>query len=118
MRILAKLALLTASFLLTLQMLAAGTPAKSKRAPVNPEVEFTKTVQPFIASNCLACTHAQQKMANLDLQQFTTIDSVRSNLKVWKKVAFRIRVGEMPPKPIPRPKPAVQKAVVNWVTEE
>jgi hypothetical protein len=99
-------------------MVNAGTPAKRSPVALNPEVVFTKTVQPFIASNCLACHNSKQKVANLDLQQFTTIDSVRANLKIWKKVAWRLKVGEMPPKSIPRPKPAAQQAVVKWVNAE
>ncbi|MEO5925572.1 MAG: c-type cytochrome domain-containing protein [Bryobacteraceae bacterium] len=104
-------------------LLAAGqilladvkTPAKSK---VTPEVAFTKTVQPFLSANCVGCHNAKVKTANLDLQQFTSVDAVRANLKVWKKVAWKIEAGDMPPAKFPRPKPAAQRATLKWINAE
>ena len=52
------------------------------------------------------------------MQQFTSVESVRANLKVWKKVAWRLQSGEMPPAKTPRPKLAAQKAMLKWVNAE
>lgn len=85
---------------------------------INPEVAFAKTVQPFLASNCVGCHNAKNKTANLDLQQFGSVESVRANLKVWKKVAWKIEEGEMPPAKFPRPKPSAQRATLKWIKAE
>jgi len=120
MKLVLKIALLSTFTVLAGQLFAEGTgsKARSAAAAVNPTAEFTKTVQPFIASNCLACHNSKSKVANVDLEQFTSVDSVRTNLKLWKKVAWKLQVGEMPPKSSPRPKVAAQKAVLKWVNAE
>ncbi len=106
-----------------IMLLAAGqvlladvkTSAKLK---VTPEAAFAKTVQPFLSANCVGCHNAKVKTANLDLQQFTSVDAVRANLKVWKKVAWKLEAGDMPPAKLPRPKPAAQRATLKWINAE
>jgi len=100
------------------QMVQADVKKSSTGSGLTPEVQFTKTVQPFLSSYCVGCHNAKTKAANLDLQQFDSAQSVRANLKVWKKVAWRLQVGEMPPPKTPQPKAAAQKAVLKWVTAE
>jgi hypothetical protein len=100
------------------QMVLADTPKSIKIKGVTPEVGFTKTVQPFLSSYCVGCHNGKTKTANLDLQQFTSLESVRANLKVWKKVAWKIEAGEMPPAKTPHPKVSAQKAVLKWVKAE
>lgn len=85
---------------------------------ITPEAAFTKTVQPFLAGNCVGCHNAKVKTANLDLAQFDSVQSVRANLKVWKKVAWKIEEGEMPPAKFPRPKAAAQRATLKWIKAE
>lgn len=92
----------------------ADTP-KSSRAKATPEAVFTSTVQPFLAGNCVACHNARVKTANLDLQPLLSADSVKANPKVWKKIAWKLEQGDMPPAKSPQPKAAQKKAVLNWV---
>ena len=92
--------------------------ATKTKAPLTPEAAFTKTVQPFLASNCLGCHNKTNKIASLDLQQFDSIESVRANLKIWRKVAFKLEQGDMPPAKAPQPKLAARKAVLKWVNSE
>jgi mono/diheme cytochrome c family protein len=103
-------------------LLLAGTAfADTNSKKVNqltPEAAFAKTVQPFLAGNCVGCHNAKVKTANLDLTQFNSVQSVRANLKVWKKVAWKLQEGEMPPAKLPRPKPAAQKATLKWIKAE
>jgi hypothetical protein len=114
----------TSSRIFAIMLLAAGqilladvkTPPKSTKA--NPEVAFAKTVQPFLSANCVGCHNGKVKTANLDLQQFTSVESVRANLKVWKKVAWKLQAGDMPPAKLPRPKPAAQRATLKWINAE
>jgi hypothetical protein len=99
--------------------IALADPGKSsKNTSLNPEVGFAKTVQPFLSSYCVGCHNAKTKTANLDLQQFTSVESVRANLKVWKKVAWKLQEREMPPAKLPQPKAATQRAVLKWVHAE
>ncbi len=100
------------------QIVLAGAKTSSKSNSLTPEAGFAKTVQPFLSAHCLGCHNETTKTASLDLQQFTSVESVRANLKVWKKVAWRLQSGEMPPAKTPRPKLAAQKAMLKWVNAE
>ena len=102
---------------LALPVLQADTP-KSTRPQASPEAVFTKTVQPFLANNCVACHNGRVKSANLDLQQFDSVESVRANLKVWRKIAWKLEQGDMPPAKSPQPKATAKKAVIKWVHAE
>jgi hypothetical protein len=102
-------------------LLAGAAMADTNSKPINklsPEAAFAKTVQPFLAGNCLGCHNAKVKTANLDLAQFDSVQSVRANLKVWKKIAWKLQEGEMPPAKLPRPKPAAQRATLKWIKSE
>jgi hypothetical protein len=100
------------------QLLVADVKSPAKAPQANPEIAFAKTVQPFLSANCVGCHNAKMKTANLDLQQFTSVESVRANLKVWKKVAWKLQAGDMPPAKLPRPKPAAQRATLKWINAE
>ena len=101
----------------TLSALSAA-PNSNKSSKLSSEAAFAKTVQPFLAKNCTGCHNGRAKVANLDLQQFDSADSVRANLKVWRKVAWKIETGDMPPAKNPHPMTPARKAVLKWVNTE
>jgi hypothetical protein len=109
-------ALLIGALMLAVPAFAGA--AKGTKAALTPEAGFTQHVQPFLAANCLGCHNAKVKTANLDLSQFKSVDSVRSNLKVWRKVAWKLEQGDMPPAKTPQPKAAAKKAFLKWVNTE
>lgn len=96
----------------------ADTQKSPRTSKLSPEAAFSRTVQPFLAANCVGCHNGRAKVANLDLQQFTSADSVRANLKLWRKVAWKLETGDMPPAKTPQPKPSARKAVLKWVNAE
>jgi hypothetical protein len=104
--------------LLLLLAIVPVFPAPKGAAKLSPEAEFAKTVQPLLASNCVGCHNPKAKMANLDLQQFKTVDSVRANLKLWRKIAWKMEQGDMPPPKTPQPHPTAKKAFLKWVNAE
>lgn len=105
-----------------LMLLAPCAPAEtaksSKRAKLTPEAEFAKAVQPLLSSYCVGCHNAKFKEANVDLAQLSSAESVPTNAKMWRKVAWRIEVGDMPPEKTPQPKLAARKAAVKWIRGE
>lgn len=64
---------------------------------------FSKTVQPFVAKNCIACHNAKTLSGGLSLEARRAADFASKDRDVWEKVATRVRSGDMPPKPLPRP---------------
>ncbi len=100
------------------QVASADPSNTSKTNGLTQEAAFTKTVQPFLSSYCVGCHNAKNKTANLDLQQFNSLAAVRANLKVWKKVAWKLEEREMPPAKTPQPKAAAHRAMLKWIKSE
>ena len=87
-------------------------------APTPAQASFDRTVQPFLAKNCLSCHSAKAKAAGLDLEAYKTVDLVAQANPEWVKILQKIRSGEMPPKGLPRPDAAQVAAVAKWIDDE
>ena len=59
--------------------------------------DYQKTVQPFLAKNCLTCHSDKLHTANLSLEQY------RLDPALWEKVLDKIATGRMPPPGAPQP---------------
>ncbi len=70
------------------------------------QTEYQKTVQPFLAKNCLTCHSDKAHTANLSLEQY------RPDPALWEKVLDKVATGRMPPPGAPQP----TKAEVASVT--
>jgi mono/diheme cytochrome c family protein len=77
---------------------------------------FGESVRPFLTRNCVGCHNSSQKAANFDLQPFLKNPKAAvAERDAWEMSARKIRAGEMPPPPLPRPaQDAVDKAVA-WM---
>lgn len=87
-------------------------------APTPAQASFDRTVQPFLAKNCLSCHSSKARVAGLDLEAYKTVDSVAQANPEWVKILQKIRSGEMPPKGLPRPDAAQIAAVAKWIDDE
>lgn len=79
---------------------------------------YETTVQPFLASKCYACHNARMKTADLNLEAFKTREAMLADADTWQKVMVKLRTGQMPPPPFPRPDPAQVQAILDWVSSE
>ncbi|HKY04415.1 MAG TPA: DUF1587 domain-containing protein, partial [Blastocatellia bacterium] len=79
---------------------------------------FSKTVRPFLTSNCIICHNASLKSGGLDLEAFKTPASVMENRSRWEKVLEKLRAGEMPPEEMPRPDKAEVEKVTRWIESQ
>src|SRR5581483_988792 len=79
------------------------------------EDSFRRTIQPFIAENCLGCHNSKAKTGGLDLESFRSTEDVLNNRELWERVTQKIRSGEMPPRGMPRPDEQQIKAVTDWI---
>lgn len=95
---------------------AVGTP--TQLAQKAPAADFDKTVQPFLAENCIACHSAKKASGELNLEQFKNTAAVLEHRDQWEHVLLKLRTGEMPPKGAPRPDAAELKAVMAWLESE
>jgi len=79
---------------------------------------FQKTVEPFLAKNCIACHNEKNHSGDVNFQQFNSLESMVKGRDNFEALVRRVRAGEMPPKGLPRPKPAEVEAVTRLVETE
>lgn len=66
--------------------------------------EFNDSIRPMLETHCGDCHWGDDSDADLNLEQYETIDQLLSGRKKWKKVLIRVAAKEMPPEdcdPIP-----------------
>ena len=66
--------------------------------------EFNDTIRPMLETHCGDCHWGDSSDADLNLEQYETIDQLLSGRKKWKKIMIRVAAKEMPPEdcdPIP-----------------
>ncbi len=75
---------------------AAATDAELER-------QFTQTVRPFLATYCTGCHAGAKPQANLDLGQYSTVESVVRDYDHWTQVVEKLTAKAMPPKVAKQP---------------
>ncbi|MCP4191323.1 MAG: DUF1592 domain-containing protein [Planctomycetaceae bacterium] len=94
----------------------------SPSANANPSVKFQAlqqsyqaTIRPMLSTYCNDCHSTESKEGELDLERFTTLDTIRKDASVWQRVRTMLSNGEMPPAdstPLP---PEQRKQLQLWV---
>jgi hypothetical protein len=79
---------------------------------------FSGTVEPFMKKNCFMCHNSNVKQGELDLQSHSSPEKALKDRDVWELVVQKLRTGEMPPKPLPRPKTEDIARVTEWIESE
>lgn len=76
--------------------------------------EFTE-LRPVLQKFCVGCHSTSEKAGELDLERFTSLASVRKDVKPWQAMILQLESGEMPPKGEPQPTSAQRKRLIEWV---
>src|SRR5262245_46167167 len=79
---------------------------------------FDRTVAPFLAKNCNGCHNEKVASGSLNLAQFQNAASVAANRDRWELILKRVKGGEMPPQPLPRPDAVEMRAATVWIEGE
>src|SRR6187402_1526690 len=79
---------------------------------------FDRAVLPFLTKNCNGCHNEKLSSGSLNLAQFKTAASVAPNRERWELLLKRLKAGEMPPPPMPRPNSVELRAVTGWIEGE
>jgi len=93
------------------QVSAAAEPASFEAL----DKEYVDATRPLMARFCLDCHATADPQGELDLERFAKVDQVRTDTKVWLKVAEMLDNGEMPPKDADQPTAAERKQLRTWV---
>ena len=72
-------------------------------APSSSPAAFDTTVRPFLTRNCQNCHNQRVASGGLNLQGYTTVNSIENHRDRWERIVSKIVSGEMPPPGLPRP---------------
>ena len=81
----------------------------------NLEPAYDSTIQPLLRRYCNECHSEDDAEADVDLSVFTTVASVRDDVKIWLKVRRMLDTNQMPPKDSPQPTDAERSLLHSWV---
>ena len=78
-------------------------------APITPSSQ----VAAYVETHCVSCHNSRMNSGGLTLspETFTSLD----NAATWEKVLHKIRTGQMPPAPRPRPAAGDTHAMTTWL---
>jgi cytochrome c553 len=79
---------------------------------------FSKTVRPFLTTNCTMCHNADLQSGGLNLDAYKTGAAITADRERWEKILRKLRAGEMPPKEMPRPAPAQVETITRLIESE
>lgn len=105
------------ALLIGLTSLVAGRVA-SAAPPTAAQLEqsFETQIKPFLRAHCTACHGQMDPDADLDLQQFATLQAVADDHPRWELVLDRLTAGDMPPEDADRqPSPQQRSDVIAWI---
>jgi hypothetical protein len=71
-------------------------------------------VQPLLKEFCLNCHSTEKQKGDLDLEVFTSMESIKRHPKIWQGVAEQLENREMPPKNKPQPSPEQRAQLSQW----
>ncbi|MBL8230744.1 MAG: DUF1592 domain-containing protein [Bryobacterales bacterium] len=77
-----------------------------------------QTVLSFVRKNCAGCHNASKASGDIDLSGFKEAKSFDEDREIWEKVVSKLKTGEMPPPPLPKPPAADVNAVTGYLTQE
>ena len=80
------------------------------------QADGEKKVRDFFSAHCTECHDAETKKKGLRLDNIAATFTDRTLRDRWGQIHDRIRLGEMPPKAHPQPKPEEVKPVLAWIT--
>jgi mono/diheme cytochrome c family protein len=89
-------------------------------APISNAPQSSRRVAPprhvatFVETHCVACHNDRALTGGLSLSA-ETFASLAGRTETWEKVLHKIRTGQMPPAPRPRPGTADTHAVATWL---
>ena len=107
------LGILLSGFLAWTVSQAGAAEAVAPPAPLD-DASFGGAVKPLLAKYCLGCHATAKKEGGLDLERFTTVASIRRDVKPWQQLIEQVEAEEMPPRDKPQPTAEERHRLVAW----
>lgn len=110
---------LTGSVIVSGMLFVAGDVVNARAdEALSAKIEFQKDVQPFFEDYCGACHNPDDKMGELVLNQFQSVESVTTHRETWQKILHVLNTKEMPPEDEAQPSEEQRKAITQWIDLE
>jgi hypothetical protein len=102
---------------LQLSSVHGGDDATQSQARQKLARDYEKSIQPLITRLCLGCHSTKEKKGELDLERFTSLDLVSTDVKPWQAMVEQLETKEMPPEGKPQPTAAERSKLLQWVKQ-
>jgi hypothetical protein len=98
----------------------ADEPTPEGSAGLRPEsvTHFNQDLKPFAQQWCVDCHGGDEPSAGMALDTMLDPASLKSQRKLWSKVAAQLKAGAMPPDDAEQPTPEVRQALGQWLEGE
>ncbi len=90
-----------------------ASPAQTQSSS-NANLAAASTERALLDKYCVTCHNERTRTAGLLLDKID-VNDVAGGAKVWEKVLHKVRTGEMPPIPMPRPDNAALDGFTSWL---
>jgi hypothetical protein len=83
--------------------------------------DFQAAIAPLLAAHCVTCHSGESPKGDLSLEfgsQHAVEDRLRTDRKVFERIAERVRAGEMPPEDRARPNDAETSLLLSWIDRD
>ena len=77
--------------------------------------EFDSVVRPVLAETCAKCHGTERPAGGMSVADLTSAASLLQHREVWDGILRRLRAGDMPPAPVPKPDPARIAAMTAYI---
>jgi hypothetical protein len=82
------------------------------------DATFESAVKPLLEKNCYFCHNENLKSGSLNLEAYTSGQSVLQDRDRWDTILRRLEAGEMPPQSMPRPDATELAIAKAWLNRE
>ncbi|MDQ6704836.1 MAG: DUF1592 domain-containing protein, partial [Acidobacteriota bacterium] len=72
----------------------------------------------FVQKRCVSCHNTTVTSGGINLSAYRDAKTFAENREIWERVLAKVKTGEMPPPPLPRPPAAEIHAVTSWLESE
>ena len=85
-------------------------------APVDGlEADYLQHIRPLLMRSCRECHSTKQAEADIDLETFATLPSIRKAIPVWQRMLEMVDSGQMPPKDAKPLTAAERERLSTWI---
>lgn len=101
--------------ILLFSLLSLGSTYSAEIQPLPKADDFSATVLPLLNQFCTDCHSTAKSKGGVNLAPFTNGISIYRDIRLWERVAAKVRDRDMPPESKPQPSTAERIQLTQWV---